>query len=568
MYPEYYKKLADVTLGRKRADLVFKNAKIVDVFTNEIVESSVAISDGMIIGVSHHYEGIEEVDLKGKYIAPGLIDAHLHLESTMVSPGELVFKAALNGTTTFIADPHEAANVSGADGIRFIMEQTENSPANVFVMMPSCVPATDIDDNGCLFSANDMYPFVGDPRVLGLGEVMDSVSVLEGKRSMFAKLNLFKHQVIDGHAPYLTNRQLSAYTLAGINTDHEATSFEYALEEVRRGIHVHIREGSAAHNLDAIVSGIVRTKINPTHFSFCTDDKHIDDILREGHISYNVRRAIELGLDPFAAIEMATINTARLYGLKRLGAIAPGYQADLIVFDSFENFKPSAVYHKGVLIRESDQKPLPPCWGPLKHTVHLDTLDSGKFVLPIRRNMTHVICMDAKQITTRDELVHFDETENFVPHDGYLKVAAVERHLGTGKIGVAIAKGYGLQHGAVASSVSHDSHNIIVIGDNDEDMALAVNEITRVQGGYTICSRGKVTATLPLPIMGLMSDWHYTEVQETLSKMLEIAHNMGVPHDIEPFIALSFLALPVIPEIRITPRGICLVDELGYHLQS
>ncbi len=568
MRAEYYKSLVDVTLGKKKADLVFKNASIVDVFTNEIVKSSVAVSDGIIIGVSHHYRGYEEVDLQGRYIAPGLIDAHTHLESTMVSPGELVFNAALKGTTTFIADPHEAANVSGADGIRYIMDQTENSPANVFLMMPSCVPATAIDDNGCLFSANDMYPFVGDSRVLGLGEVMDSVSVLEGKRSMFAKLNLFEHQIIDGHAPYLTNHQLSAYTLAGIDTDHEATSYEYALEEVRRGIHVHIREGSAAHNLDDIVSGIVRNKINTSHFSFCTDDKHIDDILREGHISYNVRRSIELGLDPFVAIQMATINTARLYGLKTLGGIAPGYQADLIIFDSFDNFEPSAVYHKGKLIRKDDENPLPPCKELLRHTVHIDKMTSSNFTLPIRQKETHVICMNPNQITTKDELAHFDCCNNFVPHNGYLKVAAVERHLGTGKIGVAVARGYGIQNGAVASSVSHDSHNIIVIGDNDEDMALAVNEIYNVQGGYTICSGGKVVETLSLPIMGLMSDKNFNEVDAKLSKMIEIAHNMGVPHDIEPFIALSFLALPVIPEIRITPRGLCLVDENGYHLQQ
>lgn len=566
MYPEYYKKLADVTLGRRNADLVFKNAKIVDVFTNEIVESSVAVTDGIIIGVSHLYKGNIEIDLKGQYIAPGLIDAHLHLESTMVSPGELVLNAAMKGTTTFIADPHEAANVSGADGIRYIMEQTEHSPANVFLMMPSCVPATDIDDNGCLFSANDMYPFVGDPRVLGLGEVMDSVSVLSGKRSMFAKLNLFQHQIIDGHAPDLTNQQLSAYTLAGINTDHEATSYEYALEEVRRGIHVHIREGSAAHNLDDIVKGIVRDKINTSHFSFCTDDKHIDDILRDGHISYNVRRSIALGLDPFSAIQMATINTARLYGLKRLGAIAPGYQADLIIFDSFEDFNPTSVYHKGKLIQAGASTFLPKCKEPLKHTVHITSITPENFCLPIHNKDTHVIRMEPHQISTKDDLIYFDPCDNFLPHDGYLKVAAVERHLETGKIGVAVTKGYGIRGAAVASSVSHDSHNIIVIGDNDEDMAQAVNEIARVQGGYTICSHGKILATLPLPIMGLMSDQPFSEVQAILSDMLKLAHSLGVPEDIEPFIALSFLALPVIPEIRITPRGLCLVDETGYHL--
>ena len=321
---ETYKRLAGATLGKVKADLLLKNCKIVDGFTGAIVKTCVAVKDGIILGVSKSYQGKKEVDLKGAYIAPGFIDAHLHLESTMVAPAELVATAAACGTTTFIVDPHEACNVSGADGIKYILDQTEKSDANVFVMMPSCVPATNIDDNGCMFAANDMYPFVGNERILGLGEVMDDDAVINGDPRMFAKFALFEHQTIDGHAPFLPNRQLSAYKLAGVDTDHEASTFEYALEEARRGIHVHVREGSAAHNVDDIVSGIVRTGIDTEHFSFCTDDKHIEDILREGHIVYNVRRAVELGLDPFKAIKMATINTATCYGLKHMGAIAPG----------------------------------------------------------------------------------------------------------------------------------------------------------------------------------------------------------------------------------------------------
>lgn len=557
-----YIKLSGAVLGRTQADLVLKNCKIVDVFTGEIVENShIAVKDGLILGVSKTYRGRKEVDLKGAYVAPGFIDAHLHLESTMVSPAELVATAAASGTTTFIVDPHEAANVSGADGIRYILDQTEKSPANVFVMMPSCVPATDIDDNGCLFAANDMYPFIGNPRILGLGEVMDDLAVIGGDPRMFAKFDLFERQTIDGHAPFLTNKQLSAYKLAGVDTDHEASSFEYALEEVRRGIHVHVREGSAAHNLDDIVSGIVRTGIDTEHFSFCTDDKHIEDIMREGHINYNVRRAVELGLDPFKAIKMATINTAKCYGLKHVGAIAPGYQADFVVFDSMKDFNITEVYFKGRRVDPEASVKVRKCPTALRHTIHLDKVSAFDFALPVKTKTTHVIEMEPQQIVTKDVPVSFARTDNFVPHDGYLKIAAVERHKNSGKIGVAVTRGYGIRGGAVASSVSHDSHNIIVIGDNDEDIALAVNEIIRVQGGYTVVEHGRVFDTLPLPIMGLMSDAGFENVNEKLKVMKDKAFEMGVSKEFDPFITLSFMALTVIPELRVTPRGLYKVSS-------
>ncbi len=560
---EQYKKLAPAALGKVKADLILRNGKIIDVFTGEIVESSVGVKDGIIIGVSKSLQGKEEVDLGGAYISPGFIDAHLHLESTMVAPSELVATAAACGTTTFIVDPHEAANVAGADGINYILKQTEKSNANVFVMMPSCVPATDIDDNGCMFAANDMYPFIGNPRILGLGEVMDDFAVINGDPRMFAKFALFDHQTIDGHAPFLRNRQLSAYKMAGVETDHEAASFAYALEEARRGIHVHVREGSAAHNLDDIISGIVRTGIDTEHFSFCTDDKHIEDILREGHINYNVRRAIELGLDPFKAIKMATINTAKCYSLKNLGAIAPGYQADFVIFDNIKDFNVIDVYFKGKRIDREAEIKVPKCPKGLKHTVNLEKVSAEDFVLPIRSKATHVIGMSPRQIVTDDIVRRIKRTDNFVPEGDYLKIAAVERHKNSGKIGVAVAEGYGIKGGAVASSVSHDSHNIIAIGDSDESIAAAVNEIIRVQGGYTVVENGKVFDTLPLPIMGLMTDVHFTEVNEKLKRMKDKAYSMGVSKDFDPFITLSFMALTVIPELRITPRGLYLFNELS-----
>lgn len=561
-----YHKLSQIALHERKAELVLRNAMIADVFTDEIRRADIAVADGYIAAVGGSYEGTEEIDLNGKYVLPGFMDAHLHLESTMVTPNELITAAALCGTTTFIVDPHEAANVSGTEGIDYILDQTEHSPANVFVMMPSCVPATEYDDNGCLLTAEKMAPYLSSPRILGLGEVMNAPGVIHGDRQLHKKLELFSGRILDGHAPYLPDDELTAYALAGIRTDHEASDFDYALEEIRRGIHVHIREGSAAHNLETLINGILAHDLPCENFSFCTDDKHIEDILRQGHINYNVRRAVELGLSPMAAIKMATINTARCYGLKELGAVAPGYQADLIVTDDLSSFRILSVYHKGRLIDPSVRPETAACPDSLKNTVHVRPLSSDAFRLPITEEEVPVIRLDASQITTSKIACHLPKTDNYLPQDGFNKIAAVERHKATGKTGVGICTGYNIRNGAIASSVSHDSHNIIVIGDNDADMLLAVSEIIRIQGGYTLVSRGKVLGTLPLPVMGLMSDAGFETVNRTLGQMIAEAHRLGIPDEVEPFITLSFLALPVIPEIRITPRGV--LDTVSFEFLS
>jgi len=561
-----YHKLSQIALHERKAELVLRNAMIADVFTDEIRRADIAVADGYIAAVGGSYEGTEEIDLNGKYVLPGFMDAHLHLESTMVTPNELITAAALCGTTTFIVDPHEAANVSGTEGIDYILDQTEHSPANVFVMMPSCVPATEYDDNGCLLTAEKMAPYLSSPRILGLGEVMNAPGVIHGDRQLHKKLELFSGRILDGHAPYLPDDELTAYALAGIRTDHEASDFDYALEEIRRGIHVHIREGSAAHNLETLINGILAHDLPCENFSFCTDDKHIEDILRQGHINYNVRRAVELGLSPMAAIKMATINTARCYGLKELGAVAPGYQADLIVTDDLSSFRILSVYHKGRLIDPSVRPETAACPDSLKNTVHVRPLSSDAFRLSITEEEVPVIRLDASQITTSKIACHLPKTDNYLPQDGFNKIAAVERHKATGKTGVGICTGYNIRNGAIASSVSHDSHNIIVIGDNDADMLLAVSEIIRVQGGYTLVSRGKVLGTLPLPVMGLMSDAGFETVNRTLGQMIAEAHRLGIPDEVEPFITLSFLALPVIPEIRITPRGV--LDTVSFEFLS
>lgn len=551
-----YQRYSEITRGQRKAELVLKNAEIVNVFTGEILAGDVAIEDGIIVGTGS-YEGKTERDMTGKYICPGFIDSHLHLESTLVTPGELVTVASRHGTTTFIVDPHESANVSGLAGIDYIVDQTEDVSANVFVMMPSCVPATSIDDNGCTLTAEDMAPYLKNKRILGLGEVMDYISAVNGEAGMHQKLTLFENRVRDGHAPFLAERDLQAYVMAGIKTDHECSEFEYAMRERRNGMTILIREGSAARNVDAIVSGLVENHMTGEGFCFCTDDKHIEDIEREGHIDHNVRRAIELGMNPVDAIKMATIHSAQCYGFDNLGAIAPGYQADLIILNDLEKVSIDEVYYKGKVVQKDGKIEIRSCPEELKNTVHVGGFSEADLKLESPDGFFTVIEMQDGQITTKKQIKKLAEGKcSFVSDEQLQKIAVIERHKATGKTGVGIVSGFGIRGGAIASSVSHDSHNIIVIGDNDKDMWLAVQELIRVQGGYTIVSDHRVFDTLELPVMGLMSDAGYQYSNRKLKTMIDKAHEMGVGRGVDPFITLSFMALPVIPEIRITPRGI------------
>ena len=562
---EVYRKYSQMARGLEKAELVFKNGRVFSSGTGEFIEGDVAVADGIVIGVGT-YEGEMEIDLDGKVICPGFIDSHLHLESTLVTPGELVRQAAQCGTTTFIVDPHESANVSGTDGIDYILDQTEDAPANVYVMMPSCVPATHVDDNGCTLTAGKMKGYLDHPRILGLGEVMDAPSVINGSIAMHEKLRLFQDRVKDGHAPFLAPGDLAAYVLGGIDTDHECVDYEYAMAEARNGMQVLIREGSAARNLDAIVKGIVEHHTDTSSFCFCTDDKHIEEIRKEGHINYNVKRAVQLGLPVEKALQMATIQPARCYGLYQLGMIAPGRQADFVILDNVTDLNVVDVYHCGKRVIRDEKVEVKPCPPHLKNTVHVSGFSEERLKLKHPGGKAHVIQMLEKQIVTSDVVEEvpwkvLDGEKYFVPDGEYQKIAVIERHKNTGKMGVGIVKGYGIRGGAIASSVSHDSHNIIVVGDNDRDMALAVKEMMRTQGGYTLVRDGEIYGTLPLPVMGLMSDAGYESVNEALAKMIPKAHEMGVKDGFDPFITLSFMALPVIPEIRITPRGIYLVKE-------
>ena len=562
---EVYRRYSQMARGLEKAELVFKNGRVFSSGTGEFIDGDVAVADGIVIGIGT-YEGETEIDLDGKVICPGFIDSHLHLESTLVTPGELVRQAAQCGTTTFIVDPHESANVSGTDGIDYILDQTEEAPANVYVMMPSCVPATHVDDNGCLLTAGKMKGYLDHPRSLGLGEVMDAPSVINGSIAMHEKLHLFRDRVKDGHAPFLAPGDLAAYVLGGIDTDHECVDYEYAMAEARNGMQVLIREGSAARNLDAIVKGIVEHHTDTSGFCFCTDDKHIEEIRKEGHINYNVKRAVQLGLPVEKALQMATIQPARCYGLYQLGMIAPGRQADFVILDNVTDLNVVDVYHCGKKIIKDEKAEVKPCPPHLKNTVHVSGFNEERLKLKHRGEKAHVIQMLEKQIVTKDVVedvpwVETDGEKYFTSNEEYQKIAVIERHKNTGKMGVGIVKGYGIHGGAIASSVSHDSHNIIVVGDNDHDMALAVKEMIRTQGGYTLVCNGEIYGTLPLPVMGLMSDAGYESVNEALARMIPKAHEMGVKDGFDPFITLSFMALPVIPEIRITPRGIYLVNE-------
>lgn len=559
----YQKKIADIALGKEKAGLVLKNANVIQVLTNEILTADIAIEDGVIAGVGV-YDGIKEIDMTGKYVSPGFIDSHLHLESTLVNPAELIHCASRQGTTAFVVDPHEAANVSGLNGIDFILDETKDAKANVYVMVPSCVPAAEFEDNGFKLTAKEMEPYLKNERILGLGEVMDSKAVLNADEIMLEKLRMFQEngKIIDGHAGFLGEHETNCYVLSGIQTDHECRSYEDALREMRAGLWVLVREGTAAKNLEGILSGVIKNHNSVERLAFCTDDKHIEEINANGHISNNVRRAIELGLSPIEAIKIATYNAAQCYGLKKQGAIAPGYEANLVVLSDLEKVAVEEVFYKGSRIEEElirKEREIPE---ELLQTVHVKIESSKEFALSMEKPFANVMEVIPGEILTRKKYEQVAVKDGFFTADeSYQKIAVLERHKGSGKIGIGIVKGFHVCGGAIASSVGHDSHNIIVIGDDDEDMFRAVKELERTGGGYTIVQHEKEPETLPLEIMGLISREDYKTVNQKSARMLALAHEMGVPDGIDPFITLSFLSLPVIPSLRITARGIYDVEQ-------
>lgn len=560
-------KIIEVAEKLRKADLVIKNARVVNVFTCEVLSADIAVADGIIAGIGS-YSGAEEYDAGGKYACPGLIDSHIHLESSMIAPCEFARTVLPFGTTTLIADPHEIANVCGINGIHYMLKSTEQLPLNVFFMMPSCVPATRFESNGADLRADVMGPLKNNSRILGLAEVMDYPSVLSEQQEMLDKLELFDGSMVDGHSPGLSGKNLNAYRAAGILTDHECSTPEEASERLRLGMYVQIREGSAARNLENIIKGLLDTSQYFQRCIFCTDDKHLTDIMAEGHINYNVRKAVKLGVDPITAIRMATLNAAQCYGLKTLGAIAPGYQADVILLDDLAEFNASKVFCKGKLVAEEGrylEASAPVEDRNVLNTVRVSDIDESGLAIGLNRNRAFVMQLIPGEILNKKVQAEVVTEGGYFKADSeYSKLAVLERHKATGNVGLGIVKGFNIKNGALAGTVAHDSHNLIVIGDNDSDMLAAVQELKRVNGGFTAVSGGKVLETLELPIAGLMSDKSVGYVDGKLRKMLDVLKELGVNPKLDPIMSLSFMALPVIPEIRVTDKGLFDVDKFAF----
>ncbi|SFI02608.1 Adenine deaminase [Tindallia magadiensis] len=557
-----------VAAGREAADLVLKNARIINVFTASVQEGDVAIQDGYIAGIGH-YEGTEEIDLQGAYLSPGLIDGHVHLESAMVHPAEFAKAVLPRGTTTIIADPHEIANVSGIKGIQFLLEASKNLPMTVKMMLPSCVPATNFENAGAVLSAEDLAPLYQDAAVLGLGEVMDYPGVIQGREDILDKLVGAQDKVIDGHGPEIHHRDLNAYVAAGIKTEHECSTEKEMEERLQKGMYILIREGSAARNLTTLSKVVNRD--NSRRCLFCTDDKHPEDLLQRGHIDNNLRMAVQAGIDPITAIQMASLNAAECYHLRHLGAIAPGYQADLVVFEDLHDFRATKVFQKGCLVASEGrlQTPIPSAPAShLHHTVNLPPVDQKDFQLPISSDTLQVIQLQPHSLVTEKKLRKVKKVDGFFEQDhrlDLLKIAVIERHRRTGNMGLGLVEGFGLKNGAIATTISHDSHNLIVIGDNDPDMALATETLRKVGGGITLCHQGKVLQTLALPIAGLISEEPIDQVHQQLEEMIHLAHDsLSVSRSVDPFMTLSFLALPVIPEIKLTDMGLFDVSQFQF----
>lgn len=543
--------------------LVIKNANVVNVFTDEIVRADVAVYEDVIIGVGS-YSGENEIDAGGAYLAPGFIDAHVHIESSMVIPSSFMKVIMPHGTTTVIADPHEIANVAGAAGIRAMYKLTDELPLRVLFMLPSCVPATPFEHSGAKLVAEDMEQFMHKSRILGLGEVMDANSVINCSQEMLDKLRLFDKRPIDGHAPMLDGMGLNAYRVAGAFSDHECSTYEEVKQKLATGMNILLRIGSAANNMDGVLRRIAEEKLPTRNMMFCTDDKHIEDIRREGHINANARMAVAAGIDPIEAIKMASYNAARAYGIRGVGAIAPGYKADMVLLEDLKDFKVKQVISRfGRPYTGEEQIPSPILPPQVFNSVRLPEI--SKYDLALKCHVSApVIKMIPHQLVT--ELVYRDverdENGCFIPGSGMVKLAVIERHHATGSMAVGILEGLGIKHGAVASTVAHDSHNLVVAGDNDEDMLMAIESLRECGGGYSVVSRGVVLARLPLPIAGLMTAAPVNDVLEIQQALLDALYSLGAKRDSDPLIALSFMALPVIPAVKLTDEG--LFDAVNF----
>lgn len=559
-------KIIKVAKGEQKADLVIKNAKVVNVLSEEIYDADIAICDGIIAGVATGYTGEKEIDVKGAYVSPSFIDGHVHIESSMLMPAEFAKMVVPSGTTTIVADPHEISNVMGLQGISFMREASKNLPLDVFMTLPSCVPATSLETSGVDLNSYDLALLIEAPWVLGIAEMMNFPGVINCDASVLSKVKLgLEHKKkVDGHAPHLCGKDLNAYVAAGVCSDHECTTPEEAIEKLRAGMHIMVREATGARDLEALIS--VLKQYNSRKCMFVTDDRHPKHLAK--HISRMVKKAVKLGLEPIKAIQMASLNTAEYFNIPNLGAIAPSYKADLAVFDDLKNFEPKMVFkngelvaENGVMIADTDSIKPPVLRGSvnIKYLYHEDLAVAA----PVDKDLVKTINVIPKQLITKTSFEKVCKKDGLAVQDvenDLLKIAVIERHKATGNIGLGFVKGFGLKSGAIASTVAHDSHNMIVIGTNDDDMYYAAVELVKSQGGKIIVENGKTLAHLKLPIAGLMSDKGFDEVQKSISELDIAAKQIGCEID-EPFMSMAFLSLSVIPELKITDKGLIDVNK-------
>lgn len=559
-----------VARGEEPAEILFKNAQVVNVFSGEIHKTNVAVDDERVIGFGD-YQAREVFDVGGAFLAPGFIEGHFHVESTMVTLPELVRAVVPHGTAAMVIDPHEYANVLGMDGIRYVLESSKNLPMDFFVMLPSCIPATHLETAGARFTADDLALMIADDRIAGIAELMNYPGVFLGLESELAKIDAGKGKVIDGHAPGLRGKNLNAYALAGVRSDHESTELEEAREKLRLGMHLLVREGSTERNLEHIIALV--TPENSANCSFATDDKLPGDLVREGHIDFSIRKAIAHGVPPLTAIQMGTINTARYYRLRNHGAIAPRFWADFVVLDDLEKVSVRQVYKKGRLVAEDGHYILPKASevqqprSTMNLSYRAEDLDIAAPQISSGKRI-RVIEIVPNQIVTRCVLETPKLNNGRIvadPDRDILKLVVVERHRATGNVGVGFVRGFGLKRGAIGSTVAHDAHNVVVAGTNDDDITAVIKELERMRGGQVAISDGKVQASLPLPIAGLVSDQPLETVMERLSTLNAVAAKLGCKLP-APFMSLSFLSLSPIPELKLTDQG--LVDSVNLKLIS
>ncbi len=561
------KNLIDVAAGRKKADLVIKNCRIVNVLSGEISDGEVAIFDGKIVGMGENiYDGEKIFDAQGKFIAPGFIDAHIHIESSYISPEQLGRIIIPRGTTSIIADPHEIANVCGISGLKYMINAANHTKLNIIYAMPSCVPATPFEDAGAIIEAADMAELIGDENIFGLGEFMNAPGIINADEKVLEKILLAKkfNKIIDGHAPNLTGKNLNAYLCAEIIGDHECRTLEELHEKISKGMFILIREGSACHDLKTLIKGV--TPANNRRILLCSDDRQPKTILERGHIDNSLKMCVENGIDPITAIRFATLNAAEAFRLYDRGAIKIGARADLVLLDDLKDFSVKNVWIGGELVADNGKylpKIIPADISDVRGSVKVKnfSIDRLKFNLSRKNAKVNVIGIEPDGINTKKIVaeVNFDETGDFIfnPQQDICKIAVIERHHETGKVGLGLLSGYGIKNGAIAVSVSHDSHNIIAAGTNNDEIFAAVDALIKMEGGMVLINGGKVISSIPLPIGGLMSDVSGEELKEKLDELHEKAHSeLKISKNVEPVMTLTFMSLPVIPEIKLTARGL------------